>query len=105
MNRKKSLSLSIPVEMHKEFYDVCEQYGHAKQKGMVLSAAILMFLEADPEDQGEHLKAVLEAEISAGVRAMRSRSHSTKPARKAAKKAGRSIRGITRTSKPHRSDG
>ncbi len=91
------MSLSIPTELHGQFYDVCKQYGHAKQKGMVLSAAILMFLESDPEDQGDYLRAVIDSEISAGVRAMRSKAKTGtkgKPMRKAAKRAGRSIRGL-----------
>jgi hypothetical protein len=99
--RKKTLNLSVPVELHAAFEDACGQYGHAKQKGMVLSAAIVMFLEADPVEQGEYLKQVATAEITDGVdamlqraRALQSQKVTSREAahrpRKAAKARGRS---------------
>lgn len=70
MGRKKTLNLAVPEELLGEFNAVCAQYGHAKQKGMVLSAAVLMFLRADPHTQGRFLEEVLKADISEGVQRM-----------------------------------
>ncbi len=42
-------------------------YGHAKQKGLVLSAAMLMFLEADPSEQGKALERIMIADVRNGV--------------------------------------
>lgn len=67
MPRKKTINLAIPVPLLNEFNEVCKHYGHAKQKGLVLSAAILMFLEADPADQGEALERILVADVRSGV--------------------------------------
>ena len=75
MAQKKTLNLTVPVEILAEFDEVCRHYGHAKQKGMVLSAAILMFLEADPVAQGECLKEIATAQITSGVEQMIERSH------------------------------
>ena len=76
MSKKKTLNLTVSAELLAEFDQVCRHYGHAKQKGMVLSAAILMFLEADPVAQGECLKEIAVADITSGVREMIRRSHS-----------------------------
>ena len=70
MNRKKTLNLSVPEELLHQFDTVCKQYGHAKQKGMVLSAALLMFLRSDPAEQGECLKQIATAQITHGIEAL-----------------------------------
>jgi len=70
MLKKKTVNLTVPAELLAEFDEVCRHYGHGKQKGMVLSAAILMFLKADPVEQGECLKEVATAQITSGVQAM-----------------------------------
>ncbi len=70
MAKKKTINLTIPEDLLTEFNTVCQQYGHAKQKGQVLSAAILMFLRADPEAQGRCLEDIVGADITAGVAKM-----------------------------------
>lgn len=70
MARKKTINLAIPEPLLNEFNEVCRHYGHAKQKGLVLSAAILMFLEADPAEQGEALEQILISDVRAGVDSM-----------------------------------
>ncbi len=70
MARKKTINLAIPEALLTEFNEVCRHYGHGKQKGMVLSAAMLMFLEADPADQGEVLERILISDVRSGVESM-----------------------------------
>lgn len=67
MASKKTINLAIPVPLLDEFNELCRHYGHGKQKGMVLSAAILMFLEAHPAEQGCALERVLVADVRSGV--------------------------------------
>ena len=74
MAKKKTINLAVPTELLDEFNRVCQQYGHAKQKGQVLSAAMLMFLRADPSEQGRCLEDVVGADITAGVARMIERS-------------------------------
>lgn len=95
---KQAMNLTVPQPLADAFYAVCDTYGHGKQKGMILSAAILMFLEADPKTQGAYLKAVTGAEIDQGVREMETKS--AKPhaiagrPRMAAKHAGKSVHAL-----------
>lgn len=116
MKPKKTLNLAISQELLEQFNTVCAHYGHGKQKGMVLSAAILMFLRADPRQQGQFLHEVLAADIASGVKKMleekvqqakaagdsnhQPKADETKPSqvmpRKAAKKAGKAVRGISK---------
>ena len=70
MARKKTINLAIPEALLAEFNEVCRHYGHGKQKGMVLSAAMLMFLEADPAQQGEVLERILISDVRSGVESM-----------------------------------
>jgi len=70
MIEKKTLNLTVPASLLAEFDQVCRHYGHGKQKGMVLSAAILMFLKADPVEQGRCLKELAAAQIDTGVETM-----------------------------------
>lgn len=104
MPRKKTINLAVPVPLLDEFTEVCRHYGHAKQKGLVLSAAILMFLEADPAEQGRALERILIADVRSGVDALVQRAKEeqarrikhrqtaaapdAEPYAKAAKKAG-----------------
>ena len=67
MPRKKTINLAVPESLLEEFNEVCAHYGHAKQKGLVLSAAILMFLEADPAEQGKALERIMIADVRSGV--------------------------------------
>ncbi|MCC6680384.1 MAG: hypothetical protein IT445_05725 [Phycisphaeraceae bacterium] len=67
MPRKKSLNLVIPEDLLRQFNEVSAAFGHGKQKGMVLSAAIAMFLDAPPPKQGQYLEQVMRAEVREGV--------------------------------------
>ena len=87
MPQKKPLNLSVPAELLDEFYAVCENYGHAKQKGQVLSAALLMFLRADPAEQGRCLEEIAGAEINAGVARMLERARKEQTLRVATRQA------------------
>jgi hypothetical protein len=122
MTPKKTLNLAIPAQLLEEFNEVCAHYGHGKQKGMVLSAAILMFLRANPHAQGEFLHEIMAADIAQGVKKMlaekvdQAKRDSAASAqlktgvsfpqgpidashvlpRKAAKKAGKAVRGLSK---------
>ncbi|MEX1016148.1 MAG: hypothetical protein WD534_11910 [Phycisphaeraceae bacterium] len=61
------MNLTVPAELAERFETICKTYGHGKQKGVVLSAAILMYLGADPQKQGEMLREVIKSDISQGV--------------------------------------
>jgi hypothetical protein len=87
MAQKKPLNLSVPAELLDEFYAVCEHYGHAKQKGQVLSAALLMFLRSDPAEQGRCLEQIVSAEINAGVSQMLDRARKEQGLRVATREA------------------
>lgn len=67
MREKRTINLAVPEDLLEQFTEICAVYGHGKQKGMVLSAAILMFLKADPRAQGRCLEEVLQADVSQGV--------------------------------------
>lgn len=68
MARKKTINLAVPEDLLDQFNVVCSHYGHAKQKGLVLSAAMLMFLRADPQDQGRCLEDLVRSDIADGVK-------------------------------------
>jgi hypothetical protein len=61
--KKKTINLTVSPSLVDRFDDVCGRYGHGKQKGMVLSAAILMFLEATAARQAEYVKRVAVSEV------------------------------------------
>lgn len=67
--------------MLKAFEATAAVYGHGKQKGQVLTAAMLMFLEADPRDQGAAVSAVLEVQTRRGVSAMLTKARKRQHAR------------------------
>jgi hypothetical protein len=98
------LNLAIPADLLDEFNEACKVYGHAKQKGMVLSAAILMFLRSDPAVQGRCLEDVGKAEITGGVQAMIERAKAEQglaiAAREATDVAGRIEREAADASEP-----
>lgn len=106
MSKKKPLNLSVSAELLDQFNEVCGHYGHAKQKGMVLSSAILMFIEADPQTQGKYLKRIATAQIESGVEEMIQRTQvalgkalagdlgAAPKSRKAAKRAGAAVRAV-----------
>ena len=70
MKPKRTINLTIPQPLLEEFNGVCAQYGHGKQKGLVLSAAILMFIRADPRAQGQCIEELIKAEVAEGVQRM-----------------------------------
>ena len=76
MPPKKTINLAVPEPLLDEFNEVCAHYGHAKQKGLVLSAAILMFLEADPAEQGKALERIMIADVRSGVHSLIERARS-----------------------------
>ncbi|MEM8739689.1 MAG: hypothetical protein AAGG38_14595 [Planctomycetota bacterium] len=67
MTRKPTLNLAVSEPLLVEFNQVCRAFGHNKQKGQVLSAALMMFLQTDPRDQGHWVRRVVEADIDQGV--------------------------------------
>lgn len=87
MPPKKTVNLTVPSDLLDQFESVCRHYGHAKQKGMVLSAAILMFLEADPADQGECLKQIAVCDIEEGVAELKDKAGKEQSLRAALRKA------------------
>ncbi|MEL7088051.1 MAG: hypothetical protein AAGL98_06360, partial [Planctomycetota bacterium] len=70
MARKPTVNLAVPEPLLNEFNAVCRAYGHNKQKGQILSAALMMFLEADPRDQGRWIQEVARADVERGVAAL-----------------------------------
>ena len=72
---KKTINLAVPIDLMDQFNELCRNYGHGKQKGMVLSAAILMFIRSDPQTQGQFLQEIATIEIEAGVKKMMQRTH------------------------------
>jgi hypothetical protein len=97
MAEKKPLNLSVPAELLDEFYEVCGHYGHAKQKGQVLSAAILMFLRADPHEQGRCLEEIVSAEITSGVDQMLEKARKEQGLRVAMREASEQAQAHDRT--------
>jgi hypothetical protein len=117
---KKTVNLSVSEEILHRFNQICGRYGHGKQKGMVLSAAILMFLEADSALQAEFVKRIAVASVDShrqtnekgvagtGLGAAESKSDAKSgplgtgyvPQKKAAKKARSAVKTITHL--PHR---
>ena len=128
MARKKTINLAVPESLLHEFNEVCAHYGHGKQKGLVLSAAILMFLEADPSEQGKALERIMIADVRSGVESLiararaeqarrieahqaqgpdvdeassgRERQSSSQPRLRAARKAGKSRKSLKNLPEP-----
>ncbi|MCC7406623.1 MAG: hypothetical protein IT442_01030 [Phycisphaeraceae bacterium] len=109
--RKKTLNLAVPAELLADFNRVCALYGHGKQKGMVLSAALLMFLEAPASEQVSFVRRAALAEVDAAASRLgivgqveaRSLGTNASPAplsRKAAKHARPSIHGLDHLATP-----
>lgn len=70
MRSRKTINLAVPTDLAEQFDAVCGVYGHGKQKGLVLAAAILMFLESHPEEQGQAIERVFQADVADGVKQM-----------------------------------
>lgn len=67
---RPTINLAIDASLLDAFEQVASQYGHGKQKGQVLSAALLMFLEADPREQARCVRAVFESQVDQGMQAL-----------------------------------
>ena len=92
---KKTINLAVPAELLEHFNAVCLEYGHAKQTGLVLSAAIEMFLRADPVDQGQAIKSIVHAEIAEGVSRMVERGKQEQSLRIATRQAAQAAAGLS----------
>jgi hypothetical protein len=86
MRSRKTINLAVPADLAEQFDAICGVYGHGKQKGLVLAAAMLMFLEAHPEAQGEAIERVFQADVAQGVKQMLDRARAEQQQRIAAKK-------------------
>ena len=60
--RKQTISFSIHPALADRFRDATKEY--YGKLGLCFSAGMLMWLEADPEVQADHLKRVFDAEIA-----------------------------------------
>ena len=67
MPQKSTLSFRVSPQLVTRFREATrEYYGKA---GVCFSAALLMFMEADPKSQGEFMKRILDAELNEEVEA------------------------------------
>ena len=66
--KKIRISRDLPAEIAEAFNRVARKYVHAKQQHVPMAAAMLMFLEASPEEQAEHIKKVLAVDIDQTAR-------------------------------------
>lgn len=66
VTRKPTINLAVDPGVLSAFERVAGTYGHGKQKGLVLTAAMLHFLEADPGEQARCVEAVMRAELAHG---------------------------------------
>lgn len=64
---KQVLNFSIDRHLAEQFRESMQTY-HASLS-QCYAAAMLMFLEADPETQGQYIKKVFEAELTSDVEA------------------------------------
>ena len=64
---KQTVSFSTRREMAEAFRKAASEY--YGRLGMCFSAALLMFIEADPKTQGDYLKRVFDAEVNDEVNA------------------------------------
>lgn len=70
MNRKPTINLAVDAKVLAAFERTAAAYGHGKQKGLVLTAALLHFLEADPRDQARSVEAAMRADLNSGTAAL-----------------------------------
>ena len=64
---KQSVNFSVQKDLADNFRDATREY--YGKLGLCFSAALLMFLEASPEDQGRFIKRIFEAETDEEVQA------------------------------------
>ena len=89
MIERKAINLTVPADLAEQFDAVCAAYGHGKQKGMVLAAAMRMFMDAEPMHQGRVMQQVMQQQIELGM-------ETVQESRKAAKVAGKRKKPIHR---------
>lgn len=58
---KQSVNFSVQRVLADRFREATKQY--YGKLGLCFSAAMLMFLEADPQTQGKYIKRIFEAEV------------------------------------------
>ena len=61
MPAKRTVSFRIQPQLEERFRQATSDY--YGKLGLCFSAAIVMFLEADPKTQGEYIKRVFDAEV------------------------------------------
>lgn len=61
MAQKETINVNTHPAIAKQFRELAKNYDG--RIGMCLSAAMVMFMQADPEAQGDFLKRVFEAQI------------------------------------------
>ncbi len=67
MPEKKTLSFRVSPVLVDQFREATDRY--YGKTGVAFSAALLMFLEADPETQGAFMKRIFDAEVNQEVEA------------------------------------
>src|SRR5205807_2181113 len=68
MARKQNINVYVDRGLAEQFRNAAQ--GYFGRLGMCFSAAMLMFLEADPRTQGEYLTKVFKAEVEDEVQAI-----------------------------------
>ncbi|MEM8782291.1 MAG: hypothetical protein AAGE65_05470 [Planctomycetota bacterium] len=106
MNRKPTINLAVDPKVLASFERTAAVYGHGKQKGLVLTAALLHFLEADPREQARCVEEAIRADLNAGTakllaEARRRQAYATAQ-RDASEGAGLKLVGGTPPTKPRR---
>jgi hypothetical protein len=59
---KQGVNFSVQRDLAERFREVAKEY--YGKLGLCFSAAMLMFLEADPQTQGEYIKKMFDAEVN-----------------------------------------
>jgi antitoxin component of RelBE/YafQ-DinJ toxin-antitoxin module len=68
MAKKQNINVYVDRRLAEQFRQAAQ--GYFGRLGMCFSAAMLMFLEADPRSQGEYLTKVFKAEVEDEVQAI-----------------------------------
>ena len=96
MGQKKTINLAVPTDVAEAFDRLSGVYGHGKQKGMVLAAAMQLFLDSTPAKQAEYVKRMATAPIDSAAMRLTQRqakSPDSGPGQRiAAKKAGNAVK-------------
>lgn len=68
MPRRANININADPAIIQQFRDMAAKYDN--RIGMCLSAAMLMFLEAHPDDQADCLRRIFDAELRGRVNAL-----------------------------------